>query len=112
METKYPSFKAQHGRLPIAGKDYEPDAAMCQDDYEYLSGTGRYSDEADIDVIYEHRFIRREIINEFLHAGYKTIGTIREAGRFQEVSRFGHTMQIYTQWDGWDYGGGVDDPRY
>lgn len=40
----FPSFFATHGRKPIAGKDYDPEGSLCQDDYEYLSGTGRYSD--------------------------------------------------------------------
>lgn len=42
---KYPSFKADHGRKPICGIDYSPDNCMCQDDYEYLMGTGNYSDD-------------------------------------------------------------------
>lgn len=44
-EPPFPSFFATHGRKPIAGKDYDPEGSLCQDDYEFLSGTGRYSDE-------------------------------------------------------------------
>lgn len=36
------SFKEQHGRDPVAGVDYDPDAPMCQDDHDYLSGEGQY----------------------------------------------------------------------
>lgn len=36
-----PGFKTLYGREPIAGKDYDPNN-LCQDDYEYLTGTGRY----------------------------------------------------------------------
>jgi hypothetical protein len=43
-EGLFPSFFSQYGRKPIAGKDYDPDGSLCQDDYEYLSGSGRYSD--------------------------------------------------------------------
>ena len=39
----HPSFKAQYGRQPIVGVDYDPDG-MSQDEYEYLTGTGQYSD--------------------------------------------------------------------
>jgi HPt (histidine-containing phosphotransfer) domain-containing protein len=39
----YPSFKELHGRDAIAGQDYAPDAALCQDDYEYFTGTGQYA---------------------------------------------------------------------
>ncbi len=42
----YPSFKAIHGRAPIAGEDYNPDHDIQQDDYEYYTGTGPYSDNA------------------------------------------------------------------
>jgi hypothetical protein len=44
-EVIYPSFKAEHGRDAIPGQDYDPDATMCQDDYEYYTGTGPYSNE-------------------------------------------------------------------
>jgi transcriptional regulator with XRE-family HTH domain len=37
--SKQNSFEADNGRKPLAGVDYDPDAPMCQDDYEYLSGT-------------------------------------------------------------------------
>lgn len=47
-EGPFPSFFAIHGRKPIAGKDFDPEVGLCQDDYEYFSGTGRYSDEAKI----------------------------------------------------------------
>jgi hypothetical protein len=49
-EQLFPSFKAFYGREPIAGKDYDPDGDMCQDDYEFLTGTGRYSDDVKPDV--------------------------------------------------------------
>lgn len=35
-------FKAVYGRDPIPGVDFDPDDPLCQDDYEYFSGTGRY----------------------------------------------------------------------
>ena len=43
-EGLYPSFYANTGRRPIAGVDYNPHATMCQDDYEYFTGTGCYTD--------------------------------------------------------------------
>ena len=36
------SFQSDYGRKPIAGVDYDPNGEMCQDDYEYLTGTGAY----------------------------------------------------------------------
>lgn len=39
----YKSFKATTGRDPIPGKDYDPDN-LCQDDYEFYTGTGEYKD--------------------------------------------------------------------
>jgi hypothetical protein len=42
---KYPSFYAQYGHKPVAGIDYNQDESLCQDDYEYLTGTGRYADD-------------------------------------------------------------------
>lgn len=47
VPTPAPSFKAQFGRAPVAGQDYDPDGPMCQDDYEYLAGEGQYSDNAN-----------------------------------------------------------------
>lgn len=44
--AKYPSFKAIVGRDAQAGEDYDPDGAMCQDDYEYFNGTGAYTNDA------------------------------------------------------------------
>lgn len=44
QDDKYPSFFAQFGRHPIAGDDFSADGPMCQDDYEYFTGTGAYSD--------------------------------------------------------------------
>lgn len=41
--AEYPSFKALYSREPIAGQDFDPDN-LCQDDYEYFTGTGQYSD--------------------------------------------------------------------
>lgn len=38
----YPGFRTLHGRNPITGRDFNPDKGLCQDDYEYLTGTGRY----------------------------------------------------------------------
>src|SRR5574337_913542 len=35
-------FTEGPGRKPIAGKDYDPDAPMSQDEHEYLTGTGQY----------------------------------------------------------------------
>lgn len=41
---QYPSFFAQYGRKPVAGQDYDENGDLCQDDYEYFTGTGQYSD--------------------------------------------------------------------
>lgn len=43
---KSPSFKALHNREPVPGVDFNPNGELCQDDHEYLMGTGRYSDDA------------------------------------------------------------------
>lgn len=43
----YPSFKGWYGRSPVAGQDYDPDD-LCQDDHEYLTGTGQYSDDVHV----------------------------------------------------------------
>jgi hypothetical protein len=43
----YPGFRLLTGREPIAGKDYDADGTLCQDDYEYLTGTGRYSNKRE-----------------------------------------------------------------
>jgi hypothetical protein len=42
-----PSFFAVYGRKPVPGQDFDPDPAMCQDDYEFYTGTGRYTDYPD-----------------------------------------------------------------
>ena len=42
---RYPSFQAQTGHAPVAGIDYDPDDTPCQDDYEFFTGTGRYTDD-------------------------------------------------------------------
>lgn len=48
-EQKFPSFFATWGFRPVAGKDYPLDEPMCQDDAEYFSGTGRYTDFPETD---------------------------------------------------------------
>ncbi len=40
---QYPSFMATYGRKPKPEIDFDPDD-LCQDDYEYFTGTGRYTD--------------------------------------------------------------------
>lgn len=37
-------FKKQYGYDPVPGVNYDPNN-ICQDDYEYLTGTGQYSNE-------------------------------------------------------------------
>lgn len=66
--AKYPSFKAQHGRAPIAGQDYDPDATWCQDDYEYYTGTGRYSDDVPADEF--HQDLAEEAALKSLRYGF------------------------------------------
>jgi hypothetical protein len=51
-QEPYPSFKALHGREPIAGADFDPDKGMCQDDYEYFTGTGRYTNTPTHNVLH------------------------------------------------------------
>lgn len=41
----YPSFKALHGRQPEAGRDFDPDKDLCEDDHNYFAGVYPYSDE-------------------------------------------------------------------
>jgi len=48
-EMKYPSFRAINGRAPVAYVDFDPDNDFCQDDYEFFTGTGRYSDDVPIE---------------------------------------------------------------
>lgn len=38
-------FRALFGREPVAGRDFDPDGPMCQDDYEYFNDTGYYDGE-------------------------------------------------------------------
>jgi hypothetical protein len=45
----YPSFFAVHHREPVLGIDFDPDGGLCQDDYEYYTGTGRYTDNVEQD---------------------------------------------------------------
>lgn len=51
--NKAQSFKAIHGRAPIAGHDYDRDGELCQDDHDYLSGSGQYSDEPAAPSVWE-----------------------------------------------------------
>jgi hypothetical protein len=44
------SFETQYGRKPAAGIDYDPDSALCQDDYEYFTGTGAYADKTTMNT--------------------------------------------------------------
>jgi hypothetical protein len=44
-ERKFPGFELLMGRKPVAGKDYSEEGDFCQDDAEYFSGTGRYSND-------------------------------------------------------------------
>jgi len=37
------SFREQTGRDAVAGVDFDPEKSMCRDDYEFFTGTGRYS---------------------------------------------------------------------
>lgn len=39
------SFNTITGRDPVAGKDFDANGDICQDDYEFLTGTGRYADD-------------------------------------------------------------------
>jgi hypothetical protein len=41
-DGSHPSFEAIHGRKPVAGQDYDTDAPMEQDEYEFFTGTGDY----------------------------------------------------------------------
>ena len=47
MEPKYPSFKAINGKSPEPYQDFDPEKPLCQDDYEFFTGTGRYTDNPD-----------------------------------------------------------------
>ena len=59
----YPSFKAIHKRCPMAFVDYDP-GTLCQDDYEYFSGEGQYSDDffEDIAILEKDRKIEEDEI--------------------------------------------------
>lgn len=43
QQQLYPSFRAIYGRDPIAGRDYDPEKGMCQDDHDFFAGIGQYS---------------------------------------------------------------------
>ena len=61
----------------------------------------------------EMRFMRRESINEALQQGMKSFDEIAAFVREDEHERYGFPMNLFIDWnDGWDFGGGVDDPRY
>ena len=47
---KYASFRAIYCRAPIAGTDYDRNAPMSQDDYEYFTGTGPYADNCECHI--------------------------------------------------------------
>ena len=49
--AKYPSFFSNNLRKPVAGVDFDPDGVFDQDEYEYLTGTGRYTDNDKIEKI-------------------------------------------------------------
>jgi len=46
-EEKSPSFFVIYGHMPIPGQDYDPDMVICQDDYEFYTGTGHYTNDPD-----------------------------------------------------------------
>ncbi len=62
--SKYPSFFKNHGRHPVPGVDYDPEEGFCQDDYEYFTGTGQYSDTgarpSDNTPTYDDRYDPKE----------------------------------------------------
>jgi hypothetical protein len=50
MTGEFASFKALYGHTPVPGVDYDPDGEMCQDDHEFLTGTGSYSDDFEYNL--------------------------------------------------------------
>ena len=48
QQQLYPSFRAIYGREPIAGRDYDPEKGMCQDDHDFFAGIGQYSDDVKL----------------------------------------------------------------
>lgn len=47
MTAKYRGFKLETGRDPEPGRDFDPDGPNNQDDYGFLTGTGRYTNNPD-----------------------------------------------------------------
>lgn len=94
----YPSFLSQVGRLPIPGKDYDPTGPMCQDDYEFYTGTGKYNDNLKPDRVYPkiklttgHVSIRRgKKIRIYRNVTYKS------AMRLNSILVDGPTIHFYT----------------
>jgi hypothetical protein len=43
----------------------------------------------------EKRAIRREIINEFLHKGWKTLSLLKQQVRLEEQFHFGKQLKAY-----------------
>ena len=69
----FPSFKAFYDREPLAGKDYDPDGSMCQDDYEFFTGTGRYSDDAPCTKIEHEPGALEDVVGECWGRGFTDI---------------------------------------
>ena len=82
-----PSFKALNGRDPIPGRDFDPDDEMCQDDHDFLAGTGQYSD------MVKARVLTRE---EKEQAAYKLAKRLAEKGIYAMYGgRKGHGFWLY-----------------
>lgn len=68
---KSPSFKALYARAAVPGRDYDRNAPMCQDDCEYFSGTGAYSDLACICSYAPYRCPQHGVLENTPDAGKK-----------------------------------------
>lgn len=42
-EPRPKGFRETYQREPEAGRDYDPDGDICQDDYEFFTSIGRYT---------------------------------------------------------------------
>jgi hypothetical protein len=70
--TKKPGFLLVEGRAPVAGKDFSERGDCSQDDYEYHTGTGAYSNDPAA-VNWEELVVERGAI-AYYSGGFKCGG--------------------------------------
>jgi hypothetical protein len=106
MDKKFPSFKAQCGRDPIPGKDFDPEGSLCQDDAEYFGGFGRYSDTppASIAPAPVDKIARAQEMGRSSFAAGRKRSPITDPTLFYLLKEEGdNVISICRSWlEGWD----------